>query len=247
MNSFGRAIALACLLSATRLTAGTVPIDDFENPDPAAVIIPGFTLENGKPHQSAGLSSTVGDQRDVKIDVQGTPKPNSAQVLVGYDDQLFLRGVFQVATASSPGSVVTLQYDGLDDNPSTLTNGHGLNMFVLPDGGLTIDFATVDAPNGGLMDVAIRMYSNDAVATYQGAVAETAAPLSFYAPFDEFDVGDGFNFATVDSFEFVFNGAGLIDIDFVVDQIAVTVPEPSSLVVALLGVAGMFSARRFRR
>jgi hypothetical protein len=242
-----QAIAVVLLMSARQAAAATLTLDDFENPMPAEVILAGITHENGIPLQHSGLPLTVGGQRDVKINVDGTPKPNSAQVLIGHDEELFLRGVLQVATASSPGSIVTLQYDGLDSNPVALTNSHGLNMVVAPDGGITIDFLTVDAPEIGLLDVAIRLYSNDAVATFSGAVPETAVPLSFYADYDEFDVGEGFSFDTVDSFEFVFNGSALVDIDFVVDSISTTVPEPGTLAIACLGIVAAFVVRRRSR
>lgn len=246
MKNLGVAIAVLLLLGAGHAHAATLTIDDFESPDPADVIIPGFTQENGKPFQHAGSALTVGGQRDVKIDVQGAPKPNSAQVLIGHDDQLFKQGVFQVATASSPGSIITLQYDGLDDNPTALTNAHGLSMAVAPAGGITIDFLSVDAPNAGLLDVSIRLYSNNAAATYHGLVPEAGDPQDMYAPFDEFDVGDGFAFDAIDSFEFVFNSSALVDVDFVVNKITTTVPEPGAFPLALFGVAVAMFVRRAR-
>jgi len=68
-----------------------------------------------------------------------------------------------------------------------------------------------------------------------------------YAPYLEFDVEDGFNFADVNSFEFVFNSAGQVDVDFVVDQIWTVVPEPSTWALGLLSLVGIAIARRVRR
>lgn len=249
MRNFGSLIAVGLLcLAASRVSASTLMVDDFESPTPASVNIIGITHGNGVPMQFSGLPLTIGSQRDVKVDVQGTPKANSAQILIGHDDQLYNRGVFQVATASSPGSVITLQYDGEDVNLDALTNAQALSTAVVPEGGVTIGFLSVDAPNAGMLDVAIRLYSQDAVATYSGQIAETGTPVDFYASYDEFDVGDGFNFDVITSFEFVFNGAGLVDVDFAIDQISTTVPEPNSLVLlALAGIAALGVRRRIRR
>ncbi len=244
MRRLGRAIVIALLAMGGRASAATMTLDNFETPDPAELIFAGFTHPSGKPLQFSNPASTVGAQRDVKIDVDGVAKPNSAQVLIGYDENLYLRGILQVATASTPGSIVTLQYDGMDDNSESLTNAHGLNMVLAPEGGITIDFLTIDAPEVGLLDVAIRLFSNEAVATYHGQMAESLVATSMYAAFDEFDVGEGFSFSSVDSFEFVFNGSALVDVDFVVDNISATVPEPGTLVMAFLGIAGLVIARR---
>lgn len=240
------AIAIAACLTTAEATAATLMIDDFQSPDPAAIIFAGFNHPNGQPLQQSELPATIGGQRDVKIDVDGQPVANSAQVLIGYEAELYDRGILQVATASMPGSIVTLQYDGVDEDTSTLTNAHGLNQFVMPDGGITIDFLSVDAPAVGLLDVAIRMYSNGAVATYSGHAAETGTPTSLVASFAEFDVGDGFSFNSIDSFEFVFNGSALVDVDFAIDQITTVVPEPSALWLAGAGICAAACAR-FRR
>lgn len=247
MTTLGRAIAIALLAMGGRASAATMTLDNFETPDPAELIFAGFTHPSGKPLQFSNPASTIGAQRDVKIDVDGVAKPNSAQVLIGYDENLYLRGVLQVATASTPGSIVTLQYDGVDDNPTSLTNAHGLNMALAPAGGITIDFLTIDAPEIGLLDVAMRLFSNGgAVATYSGQMEESLVATSMYAPFDEFDVGEGFSFSAIDSFEFVFNGSALVDVDFAIDQISATVPEPGTLAMAFLGFAGLLIARRHR-
>lgn len=238
---------ILALVTAAPAGATVMTLDDFETPEPADVMLIGFTHPNGKPLQYSGLPDTIGSQRDIKVDVQGAPKANSAQVLIGHDDSLFNHGVFQVATASSPGSIITLQYDGVDDNPEQLTNAHSLSMFVVPDGGITIDFLTVDAPGGGMMDIAVRMFSNGAVATYSGSVAETAVPVNHVIDYDLFDIEPGFSFDDIDSFEFVFNSSGLVDIDFAIDRITTVVPEPSSVVLATLCAAGLWVARRRAR
>ncbi len=241
----GTFTALVLLLCASNLPAAPLMLDDFETPTPPGVLLIGVNHANSKPFQQAGVPVTLGDQRDVRVDVLGTPKPNSAQVLIGHDAELFNKGVFQVATASAPGSVVTLQYDGEDVNADELTNAHGLSTGVLPDGGVTIDFLSVDAPVAGNLDVLIRLYSEGAVATYSGEIAESGAPSSLFAPYASFDVGDGFSYGAVDSFEFVFNSPGQVDVDFVVDQIWTVVPEPSAWALGLISLACIgFATRR---
>ncbi|MDZ4781465.1 MAG: PEP-CTERM sorting domain-containing protein [Planctomycetia bacterium] len=239
--------ALGLLLSADVSSAASLMIDDFENPTPAGVLLIGVNQPNGKPFQELGAPITIGNQRDVMVEVLGTPKANSAQVLIGHDDDLFDRGIFQFATASDPASVVTLQYDGEDVNTEELDNAHALQQLVLPDGGITINFLSVDAPVSGNLDVIIRLSSNGVQATYSGEVGETGDPSELYAPYLEFDVEDGFNFADVNSFEFVFNSAGQVDVDFVVDQIWTVVPEPSTWALGLLSLVGIAIARRVRR
>jgi hypothetical protein len=239
--------ALGLLLGAELSSAAPLMIDDFETPTPAGVLLIGINQPNGKPFQELGSPVTIGNQRDVKVDVLGTPKANSAQVLIGHESDLYNRGIFQFATASDPASVVTLQYDGEDVNTDALDNAHALQQLVLPDGGITISFLSVDAPDGGTLDVIIRLSSNGAEATYLGNINETGDPTSLFASYSEFDVGDGFNFANVNSFEFVFNSAGKVDVDFVVDQIWTVVPEPSTWVLSLLSLTGMAMARRVRR
>lgn len=234
---FGALTVSMTLLGAGRLNAAPLMVDDFETPAPFDLLLIGVDHDNGQPFQQAGVPVTLGGQRDVKVDVLGTPKPNSAQVLIGHEGDLFNKGVFQVATASDPGSVVTLQYDGQDDNVEELTNSHGLLATVLADGGVTIDFLSVDAPVAGNLDVLVRLYSEGAVATYSGQIGESGDPSSLFAPYSEFDVGDGFSFDAVDSFEFVFNSPGQVDVDFVVDQIWTVVPEPSTWFLGAIALA----------
>jgi hypothetical protein len=247
MNRQAFHLILAICLICVGRAAVAVPlmVDDFESPDPAGVRLIGVSQPNSQPFQELGNPITLGDQRDVLVSVQGTPKPNSAQVLIGYEDQLFNKGVFQVATASDPGSVITLQYDGVDSNPVELTNAHSLLERVV--GGLTIDFLTVDAPFGGNLDVTITMHSNGATATYAGSAPEGATPYSLFAPYASFNAGAGFDFDAVDSFEFVFNASGHPDVDFVIDQIWTVVPEPSAFVLGCVAIAGFVAGRRVRR
>ncbi len=232
-------------------TAAPLLIDDFASKASQFYIIgtptPPF-YANAKPVEDAGLPTTLGGERDTLVQVLGTPTPQSAQFLLGVDAVSFPSGVFHVATAGSPATVATLQYDGDDVDGDTLTNAQLLDI-ALPNGGaFEIDFVTIDSPGSPAgLKVDIQLTSiGGGTASFSDFAPETAVASTFSAPFASFLKSPEFDPAHVSSVSFVFNQAALADADFTIDNLR-AVPEPGTFGLATLAILAAVSWRRRRQ
>ncbi|MBN2474520.1 MAG: cytochrome c, partial [Pirellulales bacterium] len=202
-------------------SAGSL-IDDFDAPDPLATFFINGIDADPKAMPAIG-PKIEGGQRDALIDVQGTPNAISATGFFG-------QGVFNLGSAT-PGTLAILEYDGPDaDHTSPIVNGHGLDLDATNHGansGISVYFNTIQV--GG---VATRMGLEATLtgpmgesAFYTGLVPESTGPSSFFIPFTAFAVSSGFSFENVDSLSFLFNPTTMLDVDFVVDRIALNDPS----------------------
>jgi len=251
MKSLLPAVLLALVPCTDGLQAAMIMIDDFGAPNPAAVFLIKMGHPNSVPVEQGGLPSIVGGERDVLVSVQGEPSVQSAQMLIGHEDSLFGRGVFQIATARDPGTVVTLQYDGEDIDGNELTNSRLLSLDLTGGGtntDLVIEFLSVDAPGADGLDLQIRLTSSlGGAAVFDDIVPESMQQQSVFAPYASFNTTGEFSFAAIDSIEIEFNRVALTDIDFEIGSIS-TVPEPTAGLLLALGMtAAGLPRRRFRQ
>jgi hypothetical protein len=247
--------ALAAAISAFGIPSATFAapflIDDFASQNstfyivgsPAPVFYP-----NGKPVENSGLPTTLGGERDTLVQVLGTPKTQSAQFLLGVEPTSFPSGVFHLATAGSPASVATLQYDGDDADGSELINAHLLDFSMPPGGSFAIDFLSIDSPgspDGLKVDILLTSIGGGS-ASFNDFAPETSEPVTFSAPMASFLKTPTFDAAHISSITFVFNQAALTDADFTIDNLR-AVPEPSAFALAALaGLAAIGWRRRVR-
>lgn len=243
------AVAIAIVGSVQPATAAPLLIDDFASETSHYYIVgasstPPFHA-NGLPVKSSGLLSVLGGERDVLVEVQGTPAPQSAQFMLGVDEASFPSGVFYVATAGSPASVATLQYDGEDDDDASLSNAQLLDFALPAGGGFAIDFISIDSPGSPQgLKVDIHLTSiGGGTASFNDFAPETASPSTFSAPLASFLKSAEFDSAHISSVTFVFNGAMLADADFTIDNLR-AVPEPAALSLAAVGAIAALAWRR---
>jgi hypothetical protein len=240
-SAFGGGVSLA--------NAAPLLIDDFASETSHYYIIGAPTppfYANGLPVETGGLASTLGGERDALVQVQGTPTPQSAQFMLGVDNVSFPSGVFYVATAGSPASVATLQYDGDDSDGASLTNAQLLDFALPPNGGFEIDFVSIDSPGSPQgLKVDIHLTSlGGGTASFNDYAPETAEPTTFSAPLASFLKSAEFDATHISSITFVFNGALLADADFTIDNLR-AVPEPTAISLAV--VTGIFALAWRRR
>lgn len=231
---------------APPIQAGTIVIDDFSGPqDPETFVVgmanPGPLLVK---QQASGV---LGGERDLLLELLGTAGPVSAAMTVGGGTLGLLTG--------SPGSMLALQYDGFGpgdaDSSSGLFNHEGLCV-DLSDGGqnhqFQIDMLSLDAgPGMDAIDLVVEVTSYDGTAVYTGAMGENANPFTYIIDLDDFETAGDFSWGSVTSVGFLFNVGGQMAVDFVLDSLTVTVPEPSSLILALPGSLAAFWLASRRR
>ncbi|MCC7083437.1 MAG: VCBS repeat-containing protein [Pirellulales bacterium] len=199
--------------------ASPLSIDQFSNPDPAASFF--ITALDPDPYfrQDSGLD-IIGGQRDMRVDVLGTPNPISANGVVGMVSMN--HGVLNLGTASSGvGSELTLQYDGVDVDSAALTNALGLSVDLTADGnqGIRLDFNFLQVGSGTTMPMSIDATSPGGSASFSTLLTQDPSGFSVFVPFASFSTVGAFTFTDVTSLEFAFNQTGVRDVDFEIDQI----------------------------
>jgi hypothetical protein len=245
--------AAVCLsaLSAGTARASTVMIDDFDGPAPGRTYFITGSSGGGDPSpllmKQSQASGVLGGQRDSLVNVIGTAQLGSALGVVGWDAARNA-GLFQINSTPGPGSAVALQYDGDDADapgaPAQLTNGQGLGGVDLTSGGtnnmLKLTFASCDAP-GGLTIYVSATTAGGGTSTFNTSVADHASKYELLIPFSSFTHTGNGTLTSINSISFLFNVAGVPNVDFALDSIA-AVPEPSTCVLLAVGVCGLLAS-----
>lgn len=247
MRPLARTVAyllVAGLCCATHPSAvADLLIDDFSMPGtPVALVMPSQDGETALVETAD--ADILGGERDVLFDIIGTPTR-----LIGFSAEFNNNLLYY--DGHSPGATAILQYDGLDADltaPPELVLSEGLGGVDLTDGGSLFQFSIYFASVDHAMDIEIEVHSATGVATYMGTTsARPSTPTALHAPFRLFTGDDVFTEAT--SIEFRFNPTGVENIDFQLNAIAITAPEPSTIAIWGLGLTGVFGCawRRRRR
>src|SRR5690606_1540164 len=154
------AVLLAMAIGSTQRSAdaATVLIDDFTLPDPGDTVIVGVPLVQVA---ETGLG-ILGGEREISVEIIGTPNPNSAIFMVGRDSD-HMEDAFQLATVGLSPAVATILYDGVGSaglGGIDLTGGGSNNRFLL-------QFISNDAlPTAGLdIEVTVTSASGSSTAT----------------------------------------------------------------------------------
>ncbi len=192
-------------------------VDDFAAPEIIEVLqIEDTHLDPTLLESSA--AAILGGQRDLLVDVLGNATVVSAQVQVGGAEGLKL-------ASSSPGTLIGLQYDGVDSDPAdALSVGNTFDSPIDLTGGgtntgLRIDFGVLEAGIGVTeMDFSVRATSPGGTAEFSGMLSESADP-SYFLPFTSFVATGTFSFAELTSLQFMFNENGTEDVDFAINAI----------------------------
>ena len=160
-------------------------VDDFSAPDPR--IVPVVILLDPDPTLVETPDPGIGGgERDILVDVLGTPTPSSFIGEIGNGSFLF--------GSSSPGTTATIQYDGVDVDilgpPAQLVNSEGLGGVDLTFGntlfGVGLDFLSLDGVPLQTTSVEIEVHSSTSTSTFVGAIPDAAGLARFYAPFSAF-------------------------------------------------------------
>lgn len=193
--------------------------------------------------QSLADGTLLGAQRDVYVEVSGTPMPYSAIVSSG-------QGQLDFATFGSinppSASMLVLQYDGLDPALiDELNDVKGLAQVDLTEAGtqtgFQLDFSSLDLASSPSMEVRIRVEGVDGASNPVTADQTfDVSTMDFFAPFAMFGPAAAPAFERAESVTFWLNNALGPNIDFTLDSITTAVPEPSTW--ALLGMMAMVMA-----
>jgi hypothetical protein len=245
MNYFTK--PLTCLLVLCLTLLGVVPasaefiIDDFSAPADAEVRVIRFLHPDPSLVKTAD-AGILGGERDVLLDVVGVPRPISFVGEIG-------GGTF-VFGGASPGTVATIQYDGLDADivgpPAALVNANGLGGIDLTAYGdrFALSFLSIDGGGAQTTGIEMRVYSpGGAWSAGVGLIPDSGGPFTYTStPFAAW-VLDPTN---VSAIEFRLNAFGAADVDFELDKISI-VPEPSAMALCAAGLGCLLACAWRRR
>jgi hypothetical protein len=234
------------LIGITVAQAMPITIDSFADPDPSTFFSLGSGISPSKAFSQL-TPSALGGERDSLFQVFGSANSNSIVGLLGFDTSYGIPAM-QIGTAGLSPSVATLQYSGIaNSNTATaLVNAHDLADGIgidLTDGGTNdrfeLQFYTVDAhPSDGL-DVVVTIASPGGLSSSATVIVPNSQTESLIdIPFSQL-VGAA-SITDVDGITFVFNGQRkTANVDFEVQSIVATVPEPGGAVLAAAGALAL--------
>jgi hypothetical protein len=257
--SLSRSLLVVCLVLVALPSAdASLLIDDFNAPHSPEVPIINHTDPDPKLIETQD-AAILGGERDMLLDVIGTPTASSLIGEIG-------GGVFKFG-GSSPGTAAILQYDGEDTDepgnadpvtgwPAALVHSEQLGGIDLTLNGHAFGllFESIDGGGLQLTDIQVEVHAPTGGAAFAGMIPDSAAAAMYRADFTKFhDLGDPALpadpgvFANATSIEFRINPAGIDDVDFKLDRIIVTTPEPSTLVTWTIGLICVLGWARRRR
>jgi hypothetical protein len=250
------AVGLCLVAFTTPAGAGDVMIDTFdESPEPPLLydISPDVNPLNIVTSTSAAL----GGVRDLLITVDTDVSPlelKSASGVIGI-------GYYKFITGSGNAAYASLLYGDPAATSPTFDLVDGTNTafafsFDSIDGGVDDDFDVsfldvdifVTSFNAGVEGEA-EWFSDvgDPLAT---EFNETSSPMDYFVPFDDFTTSFGtISFEHITSIEVRFNARvpSVPGVDFKLNQIAATVPEPTTLASAAAAIPILLGTLRIRR
>lgn len=234
MREISKLIIVLFMVSAAR---GNLIIDGFSAPaTQEACLISLLDLDPTVMETTdAGI---IGGERDVCIDVVGTPSLVSFTGAIGAGEFIFNSGM--------PGTAAILQYDGVDTDtagpPSELVHSEDLGGIDMASLGsfIYLDFLSIEGGLSQTTDIEIEVHNDLEVATYTGLIPDSAVALSYEVNFTDFS--NPSVFSNVTSIEMRINPAGAAHVDFVLDEIGV--PEPATIALLGLGSLGLLGRRR---
>jgi len=229
------------------ISAAPILIDDFSSPGGGGT---SYVISANHPDPSLFKVSSLGilgGERDLLVDVNGTPGTVSAKGHIGGAG-----GIYRFRSAGVVGTTATLQYDGVDPDvvgpPASLVNAGSLGGADLINGGnlgLLFTFLSVDGGAGSTLGLNIVATGPSGSVTYTGLVPENPSSFAFFAPFSSFLPSSGtFSFNIVSSLEIKLNPLAVANVEFELDAVVATIPEPHSLALTGLAMTGIIALRR---
>lgn len=205
--------------------------------------------------QNLTSPTVIGGQRDLHLQYLSGPAESTLRA-----NPYGLNHVLEFSQSAGVISIATVTWDGIDADMSTTPSLAGLGglggLDLTADGSDAFGFQLgIDAAGAG-EQLLIRIYTGPEVSTavVDLAVTDGTAKVFQLVPFSTF-VGEA-SFANVDAIQFQFGGtkpsidAQIGPIGLVgpaIHNIAVGVPEPSSLCLGLVAIGWVAAHRRRRR
>ena len=227
------AVVLSCVLvlfGASKASA-TLIIDSFDAGPQTLMVWASYPLDtnflSGQP-----TTEVIGGSRDATLEwVSGTSR---TFVDVNFEGS----GVLDFAQGPMAEAKLTLIWDG-DMTP-------GLNAYALAadltDGGnntgLIASILSIDLP----IKLEVSVYTDSGNWSYNEGVFPGGAVGAHYLSFNDpgwVHTGAGADFTNVGAIKIVINGTYYPDTDLRIDYFAAGVPEPSTAIMALLGLVGL--------
>lgn len=236
-------VAAPLLLLARGAVAVPVQYDNFDTPAVPQTYVIGMMNPNPTILQSAA-PDMLGGQRDLWIQVGGTPQPFSALGTIG-------GGLFSFGS-SEPGATAILQYDGVDlEGAGTLVNHGGLSNDLTSAGtqfGFLFRFQGLDSgPTANALEVKIDVTGPQGLATYSGVIPDSGTPFQHFIKFSNFSSSGTFDFDEATSIDVTFNPLARQDVDFELEFFGTNVPEPSTALLAAAGAVTLVGLGLRRR